>query len=216
MAGMADRWPVPSARMPPIAHYRDDHLEVRKACVGPWENNVYVVTATATGESVIVDAAAEPETIIRLTAGTAPVAILTTHGHRDHVGAARRISDHYRIPFRMHQADSAIAGLDPDEPIGDGPIVVGDIEITPIHVPGHTPGSTSFAVAGLILTGDTLFPGGPGNTRGEGSSFAQIISSIEASLFTLGDETLVMPGHGLDTTIGAERPHVGEWVARGW
>ena len=202
--------------MPPIAHYRDDRLEVRKACVGGFENNTYVLVCSKTGRSVVIDAAAEPNTIERLASGTTPVAVLTTHGHVDHVGAARAISDHFSVPFRMDPQDASIAGLAPDEPIGTDSIDVGEISIRPIATPGHTPGSTCFAAAGLVFTGDTLFPGGPGASRGPGASFERIMASIEEALFTLGDETLVLPGHGLDTTIGSERPQLAAWFERGW
>jgi len=202
--------------MPPITHYRRDRLEVRKACVGPWENNAYVVACAVTGRSVIIDAAAEADTIGRLAAGTTPIAILTTHGHSDHVAAARPVAEWFGIPFLMHPGDAELAGIDPDAPIGDLPIAVGEVEIRPVHTPGHTPGSTCFATAGAVFTGDTLFPGGPGNTRGPGSSFEQILSSIETALFSLDDDTIVLPGHGLDTTIGTERPSFGDWVRRGW
>jgi glyoxylase-like metal-dependent hydrolase (beta-lactamase superfamily II) len=103
--------------------------------------------------------------------------------------------------------------------IGDGDVIeVGDLRLRAIHTPGHTPGSTSFLLDGepLLLTGDTLFPGGPGNTRFEGASFDQIIESIDQRLFTLPPDLLVLPGHGLDTTLGTERPHLQEWVDRGW
>ncbi len=95
---------------------------------------------------------------------------------------------------------------------------VGSLRIRSIHTPGHTAGSTSFLLEGtpLLFTGDTLFPGGPGNTKFEGSSFDTIIESIDRRLMTLPADTLVLPGHGLDTTVGTERPHLDEWVARGW
>ncbi|MCB0981940.1 MAG: MBL fold metallo-hydrolase, partial [Ilumatobacter sp.] len=97
-------------------------------------------------------------------------------------------------------------------------IEVGRLRLHAIHNPGHTPGSVSFRVEGapLLFTGDTLFPGGPGNTSFEGGDFATIIDSIDSKLFTMPAETIVMPGHGVSTTIGAERPHLQEWVARGW
>ena len=106
-----------------------------------------------------------------------------------------------------------------DDTIEDDEVIrVGDLRIRCIHTPGHTPGSTSFLIEGtpLLLTGDTLFPGGVGNTSWDYSSFEQIIGSVDRRLMTLPPETLVLPGHGLDTTIGTERPHLDEWVARGW
>ena len=202
--------------MPVITHYSDGTIEVRKACVGAWENNIYVVACTVTRHSVIIDAAAEPDTIERLTAGTTPTAILTTHGHSDHVGAVRAVAERLEIPFRMHPDDASLAGIVPDEPIGTSAIAIGEAEIRPIHTPGHTPGSTSFATGGVVFTGDTLFPGGPGNTRSDGASFTRIIESIESQLFALEDDTIVMPGHGLDTTIGTERHHHSMWIGRGW
>jgi glyoxylase-like metal-dependent hydrolase (beta-lactamase superfamily II) len=97
-------------------------------------------------------------------------------------------------------------------------IAVGDLRLRTIHNPGHTAGSTSFLLEGqpIVFTGDTLFPGGPGNTSLPGGNFEQIIESIDRRLFTLPTELRVLPGHGLDTTIGTERPHLQEWVDRGW
>jgi glyoxylase-like metal-dependent hydrolase (beta-lactamase superfamily II) len=98
-------------------------------------------------------------------------------------------------------------------------IEVGDLRLRTIHNPGHTPGSMSFLVEGkpLLFSGDTLFPGGPGNTSLEGGDFPTIIRSIEDLMFSkLAPDTIVMPGHGLDTTIGTERPHLQEWIDRGW
>jgi glyoxylase-like metal-dependent hydrolase (beta-lactamase superfamily II) len=95
---------------------------------------------------------------------------------------------------------------------------VGDLRLRAIHTPGHTKGSTSFVLEGkpIVFTGDTLFPGGPGNTATPGASFDQIIESIDRRLLTLDPEMLILPGHGLDTTVGEERPHLDEWVDRGW
>jgi glyoxylase-like metal-dependent hydrolase (beta-lactamase superfamily II) len=101
----------------------------------------------------------------------------------------------------------------------DTVLEVGRLRLRTIHTPGHTPGSMCFAIEGspVLLSGDTLFPGGPGNTKFEGGNFATIIESIDQRLFApFSPDTIVMPGHGLDTTIGAERPHLDEWVARGW
>jgi glyoxylase-like metal-dependent hydrolase (beta-lactamase superfamily II) len=97
-------------------------------------------------------------------------------------------------------------------------IDVGRLRLRALHTPGHTPGGTSFSIEGspVLLSGDTLFPGGPGNTWRNATNFATIIRSIQQRLFVLPDETIVMPGHGDDTTIGTERPHLQEWIDRGW
>lgn len=199
----------------PTWHYRGDSATIRKVCVGSWENNAYVVSCNATGAGVIVDAAAEPDVIIGAAAGIAVEAILTTHGHFDHVGAAGAVASALNVPWRLHAADAEIFQLDPDEPLVPGTIDVGRTSIRAIHTPGHTPGSTCFVVDGVVLSGDTLFPGGPGATRGPGADFATIMDSLGV-LFTLPSDTLVLPGHGLDTTIGTEAPHAAEWRARGW
>ncbi|HSF87722.1 MAG TPA: MBL fold metallo-hydrolase [Acidimicrobiia bacterium] len=202
--------------MSTLWHFETDAYRIRKLCVGAYENNAYVVACRQTGAAVIVDAAAEPETIMAATVGLAPQAILTTHGHFDHVGAAQQVSETLGVPFLLHPADEALAQMRADGPVGEGPIGVGDVTITAVPTPGHTLGSTCFLLPGVALTGDTLFPGGPGATVSPGSSFEQIISSIEDNLMVLADDTIVMPGHGLDTTIGTERPALPDWVDRGW
>jgi glyoxylase-like metal-dependent hydrolase (beta-lactamase superfamily II) len=199
----------------PLWHYRGDTVTITKLCVGSWENNTYVVKCRATGAGVVIDAAAEPDIILGATAGIAIEAILTTHGHFDHVGAATAVATELDIPWRLHAADADTFQLDPDEPLVPGTIGVGRATIRAVHTPGHTPGSTCFAVDGVLLSGDTLFPGGPGATRGPGADFATIMDSLD-SLFTLPTDTLVLPGHGLDTTIGSEAPHAAAWRARGW
>ncbi len=203
--------------MPGDWYFQEDGLGVRKLCLGPYDNNVYVVACRRTGKAVIIDAAAEPERILEATADVAPVAVLTTHGHHDHVQAVDEVTAVLGIPFRIHPADSGLAGRVPDVPLVDAETIqVGEVALRTIHTPGHTPGSTCFATAGHLFSGDTLFPGGPGATRFEYSSFPQIIESIEQRLFPLGADTVVHPGHGPDTTIGAEQGALPEWVARGW
>jgi len=197
--------------------YEDDVLRIRELVVGPLENNVYVVACARTDKAVIIDAAAEAERIEAAVSDVEPVAILTTHGHHDHVGAAVEVRRRLAVPFRIHRADSAAAGISPDLPLEDGEEVdVGELRLGVVHTPGHTPGSTCFTLPGHLFSGDTLFPGGPGATGRPGSSFELIIGSIRDRLMTLPDDTLVHPGHGRGTTIGTERPHLPEWIARGW
>jgi glyoxylase-like metal-dependent hydrolase (beta-lactamase superfamily II) len=189
---------------------------VRKVTVGPYENNAYVVACRATRKAVLIDAAAEADRLVAECQDVEVEAILTTHGHLDHVGAAREVADRLAGPFRLHEADLPIAEMRSDEPLTEGDLAVGELVLDVRHTPGHTPGSMCIVTEGLVFSGDTLFPGGPGATRFAYSSFDEIIASLERRLFTLDDATLVMPGHGLDTTIGTERPSLGAWVERGW
>src|SRR5437588_51757 len=143
--------------------------------------------------------------------------ILTTHGHADHVQALTAVRGSTGARFACHPDDEKMMPIPPDHRVGDGEVFrFGDRELRAVHTPGHTPGSTCFTIDDLLFSGDTLFPGGPGNTSGPGASFPTIIESIRRSLFTLPDETRILPGHGKSTTIGVEREHLDEWIARGW
>ena len=201
--------------MPRPWHHADDRVRIAKLCVGPFENNVYVAACSTTGEAVIIDAAAEADRIAAACAGLSPVAVVTTHGHHDHVQAAA-VAGRLGVPFLIHPADAALAGVPGAAPLEDGTTLrFGDLAMEVLHTPGHTPGSTSFALPGRLFTGDTLFPGGPGAT-GTPKAFARIMETLRGRLFPFPDDTVVHPGHGLDTTLGAERPHLDEWQTRGW
>lgn len=197
--------------------FENQTMRVDCLVAGAFENNIYIVSDIATGSAVIIDAAAEAERIISAVQGLHIFAVLTTHGHHDHVGAIPEVPRALGVPWRLHPADVGIAGLTPDEPLIDGSeITIGDLTLSVIHTPGHTPGSVSFALGPIIFTGDTLFPGGPGATRWDYSDFDQIMESLETKLFVFDDETTIFPGHGSSTTLGAERPHIPEWRERGW
>ena len=200
-------------------------IEVVKLSVGPYDNDCYVVSCSRTRRAVVIDAAAEADRILEACEGREVQSILTTHGHHDHLGALDEVTSALHIPWHLHLADVDIAGRKPDEDIEDGEVIeFGDVALHAIHTPGHTPGSVSFVFEPadesdvyVLFSGDTLFPGGPGATRWDYSDFGQIMDSLEKKLFPrLPDDTVVHPGHGPSTTIGTERPHLGEWRARGW
>jgi glyoxylase-like metal-dependent hydrolase (beta-lactamase superfamily II) len=199
-------------------HYEDTQAEITKVVVGPMDNNVFVVRCRQTGEAVLLDAANEHEKLLELCERLNVRKVLETHGHWDHIQAVPAVRDAgYEVG--VTQAD---AGMLPsyDFVIEDDSVIeVGRLRLHTTLTPGHTPGSMCFRIEGspVLLAGDTLFPGGPGNTSFEGGDFDTIIRSIDDRLFSrLPDDTIVMPGHGDDTTIGAERPHLQEWVDRGW
>jgi glyoxylase-like metal-dependent hydrolase (beta-lactamase superfamily II) len=198
-------------------HYQDSRVEITRVVVGPMGNNVFIVRCQDTGEAVLVDAANEAERLLQLSRRLGVREVLQTHGHHDHIQA---------VPaMRGAGYDVGVGAADADMLPGhdfviddDEVLEVGRLRLRTIHTPGHTPGSMCFLVEGspVLLAGDTLFPGGPGKTTGR-RDFDTIIRSIDERLFArLPDETRVLPGHGADSTIGAERPHLGEWIERGW
>lgn len=192
-------------------------MEATKLALGPLDNNVYVLTCARTGESVVVDASHDAARIADAARGTTVRSILLTHGDRDHIDALDELRALLGVPVGIHQADADRLNTPPDFLLADGQTIqVGDVALRVLHTPGHTQGSVCFYGDGVLIAGDTLFPGGPGATRGNQEHFAQIIAAIRDKLFVLPDETVVRPGHGADTTIGAEKPHLDEWIARGW
>ena len=203
----------------PTLHWRDTNVEVHKVVVGPFDNNVFVVRCRRSGEAVLIDAANEHEQLLALCQRLGVKRVLETHGHWDHIQAIPALREAgYQVGVTAADAPR-LKEVGYDVFIDDEEVIeVGDLRLRAIHNPGHTEGSISFHVVDtpLLFTGDTLFPGGPGNTQLEGGDFATIISSIDNTLFTFAAETIVLPGHGLDTTIGAERPQLATWVARGW
>ncbi|MFM1752862.1 MAG: hypothetical protein RL119_1824 [Actinomycetota bacterium] len=209
----------PKSVAPANLHWFNTDVEVHKLVVGPYDNNVFIVRCRATGEAVLIDAANEHGILLDLARQLGVRQILETHGHHDHIQAIPAMREAgYRVS--VTELDAPMLGdmgydafLDHDEVIE-----VGRLRLRSIHNPGHTPGSISFHVEGtpLLFTGDTLFPGGPGATKFPGGDFDTIIKSIDNSLFVFPPHTIVLPGHGDDTTIGTERPHLQEWVNRGW
>lgn len=201
-----------------MLRYEDAVVEVHHVVVGPMDNNVYVIRCRQTGEAVLVDAANEHEQLLELCRDLGVRQVVETHGHWDHIQAVPAIRDAgYQVAVT-----AADAGMLPSYDLlleDESTLEVGQLRIDTIATPGHTPGSICFAVRDtpLFFSGDTLFPGGPGNTKFEGGDFPTIIESIDTRIFSRFDpDTLVLPGHGDSTTIGAERPHLQEWADRGW
>jgi glyoxylase-like metal-dependent hydrolase (beta-lactamase superfamily II) len=199
------------------------HLVVEKLAVGPFDNNAYLLRCSATGRQVLVDAAAEPERLLELIGDDGIDAVVTTHRHRDHWAALAAVVAATGARTIAHVDDAPGIDVVTDDTVVDGETIrVGEVELTAIHLVGHTPGSIALLYddptgAPHLFTGDCLFPGGVGNTEKDAERFASLISDVSAKLFDrLPDETWVYPGHGKDTTLGAERPHLDEWRERGW
>jgi glyoxylase-like metal-dependent hydrolase (beta-lactamase superfamily II) len=199
-------------------HYEDALAEIHKVVVGPFDNNVFVLRCKQTGEAVLLDAANEHDKLLELCRTLGVTKVLETHGHWDHIQAIPEIRDAgYEVGVTA--ADAAMLPSYDFVLEDDTVVAVGRLRLRTILTPGHTPGSICFKLEDhpVLFSGDTLFPGGPGNTKTDLGDFPTIIRSIEERLFSpLAAETIVMPGHGLDTTVGAERPHLQEWVDRGW
>ncbi len=199
-------------------HWEDGRAEVHRLVVGPIDNNVWVVRCKQTGAAVLLDAANEHERLLELCARLGVGRVLETHGHWDHIQAVPAVRD-AGYDVAVTAADAAMLPSYDSLLDDDAVIEVGRLRLRTIATPGHTPGSMCFRLEGspLLFSGDTLFPGGPGATGFPGGDFATIIRSIDERLFgPLPPETVVLPGHGADTTIGAESPHLQEWVDRGW
>lgn len=202
-------------------------LTIRKLAVDPtMSNNCYLLTCRSTGESLLIDAADEPERLLPFV-GDHLTTIVTTHQHWDHHRALRDLilaTDATTVAGAPDaEAITEQSGVSIDSTVEDDDVVtVGDCELRVIRITGHTPGSIALVYddpAGHphLFTGDSLFPGGVGNTFGNDEAFAQLVDDVEAKIFgTLPDDTWFYPGHGNDSTLGAERPHLAEWRARGW
>jgi glyoxylase-like metal-dependent hydrolase (beta-lactamase superfamily II) len=196
-------------------HHQGEDLIIRKIRVGDMENNTYVLECPATHEALLVDGCFEPDRILEESEGANLVGIVQTHGHGDHVQALPDLKRQLGVPVYAHPGESYPVEVDVE--LTDGDLLrFGDRDTKVIHTPGHTPGGVCLLSGRHLISGDTLFPGGPGNTRGNKRDFAQIIESISSKLFVLPDDTVVYPGHGDDTTIGTEKPHLEEWIDRGW
>jgi len=197
-----------------------------KVAVGPMDNNAYLVTCSQTGQTLLIDAANDPAILLELIERYAPTLslIVTTHRHQDHWLALSDVAGSTGAPTAAHRLDAGPLPVTPDRLLAGGDTVtVGELSFDVIHLRGHTPGSVALALSGpaagdevQLFTGDCLFPGGVGKTWKEGD-FEQLLGDVTSRVFDVySDATIVYPGHGDDTTLGTERPHLTEWRERGW
>jgi glyoxylase-like metal-dependent hydrolase (beta-lactamase superfamily II) len=201
-------------------------VSILKASVGPMDNNAYLVTCSATGETLLIDAANDVDVLIDLVRNHAPKVslIVTSHQHFDHWQALEAVAQATGAPTAAHEIDADPLPVKPDRLLAGGDTVhIGELTFDVIHLRGHTPGSVALALDGpatggvtQLFTGDCLFPGGVGKTWQPGH-FTQLLEDVTTRVFDVyGDSTVVYPGHGDDTTLGAERPSLADWRERGW
>lgn len=201
-------------------------LVITKVSVGPYDNNAYLLRCTATGEQVLIDAANEAGRLLELV-GDGPLSrIVTTHRHQDHWMALSQVAEATRAAVVAHPYDAEALPVAVTDPVQGGDVVrVGRASLEVIHLRGHTPGSIALlydadgelAEAPHLFTGDSLFPGGAGNTFGDPNNFKQLMTDLTERIFErLPDRTWFYPGHGKDSTLGRERPAIPDWWARGW
>ncbi|MFC4030434.1 MBL fold metallo-hydrolase [Streptomyces polygonati] len=206
---------------PDVHELRD--LIITKVAVGPMSNNAYVLRCRATGEQLLIDAAAEPGILMETIGEDGLSGVVTTHQHGDHWQALEAVVAATGARTYAGVEDAPGIPVPTDTPVHDGDVIMlGRISLTARRLVGHTPGSIALIYDDPhghphAFTGDCLFPGGVGNTHSDPAAFASLLGDVTAKLFaTLPDETWVYPGHGNDTTLGTERPHLAEWRERGW
>ncbi len=196
-------------------------LRITKVATPPFENNCYLLRCTATGDTLLVDAAGDAPVLLSLVGDGTLVGIVETHGHWDHVQALAEVKEASGAPVLVHPGDAADLPVPADRLVEDGDtIAVGDCVLSVISIAGHTPGSLALLFEGdevpHLFSGDSLFPGGPGRTTTP-DEFGSLMDDLERKVFgPLPDSTHVYPGHGDDTTLGVERPKIAEWRERGW
>ncbi|MDX3074358.1 MBL fold metallo-hydrolase [Streptomyces sp. NPDC088354] len=206
----------------PDVHELKD-LIITKVAVGPMDNNAYVLRCRATDEQLLIDAANDAHTLIEVAGSDGLASVVTTHRHGDHWQALQAVVDATGARTYAGRHDAEGIPVRTDVPVEDGDTIsVGQVALTARHLVGHTPGSIVLIYDDPhghphVFTGDCLFPGGVGNTHDNPDHFSSLFEGVKAKLFdTLPDETWVYPGHGRDTTLGDERPHLAEWRERGW
>jgi glyoxylase-like metal-dependent hydrolase (beta-lactamase superfamily II) len=193
---------------------KNDSIQIEKLELGPFGTNAYILICLQTGASVLVDAPAEAGKILEGLKGTDPEYILMTHNHMDHTGALAELKSVLNIPIAAHCDDAGNLPLQPDILLNDGDVIsAGNIHLTVLHTPGHTPGSLCFLTGNYLIAGDTLFPGGPGKT-GSPADFTKIMGSLAGKIFVLPEDTRIYPGHGDSTILKKEKEAFETFSAR--
>jgi glyoxylase-like metal-dependent hydrolase (beta-lactamase superfamily II) len=193
---------------------KNEIIQIERYELGPFGTNSYILTCLKTGDSVIVDAPGDAPKILGQLQHTNPKYILMTHNHMDHTGALAELKSALNVPIAAHAADVDRLPLTPDLMLTDGDgVTFGDIRFTVMHTPGHTPGSLCFYTEGYLISGDTLFPDGPGKT-GSPADFKQIVESLQSKIFVLPEDTRVFPGHGGHTVLKKEKQAYEAFAAR--
>jgi hydroxyacylglutathione hydrolase len=192
----------------------DNAMRLERLELGPFGTNAYIIGCPETQESVLVDAPAEATVITDRFRNTTPRCILLTHNHMDHVGALAELRAELKVPLAVHISDASGLTPAPEMLLNDGDIIrLGGLKLTVLHTPGHTPGSLCFKVGQYLISGDTIFPGGPGKTSSP-DDFGRILKSITEKIFVLPDDTQIYPGHGDSTVVKKEKDEFAIFVAR--
>ncbi len=184
---------------------KDDSIQIERLSLGPFGTNSYLLICSKTRASVIVDAPGDAEKVLKRLEGTHPKYILMTHNHMDHVEALAALKSALNVPLAAHEDDAGDFPVKPEQFLNDDDTIsFGEIQLKVLHTPGHTPGSLCFLTGSHLISGDTIFPGGPGKTWSS-DDFKQIVASLSNKIFTLPDETQVYPGHGDGTVLKKEK-----------
>jgi glyoxylase-like metal-dependent hydrolase (beta-lactamase superfamily II) len=193
---------------------KNDLLRIERIETYPFGTNAYILVCEATGESILVDAPGNREKILERLEGTNPVCILMTHSHMDHTGSLSQLKEDLSIPLAAHPADAEYLPVAAEMLLADGNIIAfGKVTLEVIHTPGHTPGSLCFLTEKYLISGDTIFPGGPGKTRTP-EDFRKIVESLEQKIFVLPDDVKIYPGHGASTDLKKEKEEFAFFLAK--
>ncbi len=193
---------------------KDNNIQIERLELGPWGTNTYIIICLQTGNSALIDAPADASRIMNRLQGTNPKYILLTHNHMDHIGALSELQSKLKVPVAVQAADAKGLPSPPEMLLSDGDMVsFGNIKLEVLHTPGHTPGSLCFLASNYLISGDTIFPGGPGKTRSP-ADLRQIIKSITDKIFILPDDTQIYPGHGDSTVLKKEKDEFAVFSSR--